>query len=59
MSYYTDVKDWVGGWPMEFSSVEEVKNFARDQLNLEIVNITTGEANTEYLLRRTTNNIED
>ncbi len=51
MSYYTDVKDWVGGWPMEFSSVEEVKNFARDQLNLEIVNITTGEANTEYLLR--------
>ena len=52
MSYYTDVKDWVGGWPMEFSSVQEVKDFARDQLGLELTNITTGEANTEYLFKR-------
>jgi SAM-dependent methyltransferase len=52
MSYYTDVKDWVGGWPMEFSSVQEVTDFARDQLKFELINIKTGEANTEYLLRR-------
>jgi 2-polyprenyl-6-hydroxyphenyl methylase/3-demethylubiquinone-9 3-methyltransferase len=52
MSYYTDVKDWVGGWPMEFSSIQEVKDFARDQLDLELINITTGEANTEYLFSR-------
>jgi SAM-dependent methyltransferase len=52
MSYYTDVKDWVGGWPMEFSSIEAVKNFSKQELNLELVNIATGEANTEYLLKR-------
>ena len=52
MSYFTDVKDWVGGWPMEFSSVQEVKDFARGQLDLELTNITTGEANTEYLFSR-------
>jgi SAM-dependent methyltransferase len=54
MSYYTDVKDWVGGWPMEFSSVQQVKDFTRDQLKLSLINITTGEANTEYLFQRAT-----
>jgi SAM-dependent methyltransferase len=54
MSYYTDVRDWVGGWPMEFSSVQQVKDFTRDQLQLDLINITTGEANPEYLFRRST-----
>ena len=52
MSFYTDVRDWVGGWPMEFSSVAEVKRFAADELRFELVNIATGEANTEYLFQR-------
>jgi SAM-dependent methyltransferase len=52
MSYYHDVKDWVGGWPMEFSSVAEIKAFGRDTLGLDLADIKTGEANTEYLFRR-------
>jgi SAM-dependent methyltransferase len=48
MSYFTDVRDWVGGWPMQFSSIDEVTDFAR-ALGLDRVNIKTGEANTEYL----------
>jgi SAM-dependent methyltransferase len=48
MSYFTDVRDWVGGWPMEFSSVTDVTDHGRD-LGLELINIKTGEANTEYL----------
>jgi SAM-dependent methyltransferase len=52
MSFYTDVKDWLGGWPMEFSSIAEVKRFAREDLRLELVNIATGEANTEYLFQK-------
>jgi SAM-dependent methyltransferase len=52
MSYYTDVKDWVGGWPMEFSSVQEVKDFACGELELKLINIKTGEANTEYLFQK-------
>lgn len=52
MSFYTDVMDWLGGWPMEFSSIAEVKTFATDELNMEIVKVKGGEANTEYLFRR-------
>ncbi|HVJ51825.1 MAG TPA: class I SAM-dependent methyltransferase [Aliidongia sp.] len=52
MSYYHDVKDWVGGWPMEFSSVDEVKRFGAEALGLQLANIATGEANSEYLFTR-------
>lgn len=52
MSYWTDVRDWLGGWPMEFAGLQETKEFFRSELNMELINITAGEANTEYLFRR-------
>jgi hypothetical protein len=52
MSFYTDIKDWLGGWPMEFSSIADVKKFADQELGLELRNIKAGEANTEYLFGR-------
>lgn len=52
MSYRTDVRDWLGGYPFEHARIEEVVRFGRRTLGLELVNIATGEANTEYLLRR-------
>ena len=52
MSYWTDVKDWLGGYPMEFAGIQETKDFCRDRLGLELLNICAGEANTEYLLRK-------
>ncbi len=52
MSYYHDVKDWLGGYPMEFSSIAEVKKFAGEDLGFELKNIATGHANTEYLFSR-------
>ena len=51
MSYWTDVKDWLGGWPMEFAGIKETKDFFRETLNMELLNINAGEANTEYLFR--------
>jgi hypothetical protein len=51
MSYWTDVKDWLGGWPMEFAGIAETKAFAKG-LGLELLNVNAGEANTEYLFRR-------
>ncbi|MEJ2745198.1 MAG: hypothetical protein P8123_05870, partial [bacterium] len=51
MSYFTDVKDWLGGWPYEDAKIEEVLRFCRRRLGLELVNIATGEANTEYLFK--------
>ena len=50
MSYFTDVRDWLGGWPMEFSSIAEVKAFVRDELGLEVSKLAAGHANTEYLI---------
>lgn len=52
MSYWTDVKDWLGGWPMAFAGTAETKAFCADRLGLELVNINAGEANTEYLFRK-------
>lgn len=49
MSYFHDVRDWLGGYPYEFARVEEVLKFARHELGLEWKNLRTGEACTEYL----------
>jgi SAM-dependent methyltransferase len=50
MSYYFDVKDWLGGWPMEFTTVDDVLP-GMQALGFDLMNINTGEANTEYLFR--------
>ena len=53
MSYWTDIKDWLGGWPMEFAGITETKDFCNSKLQLELINIKAGEGNTEYLFRKT------
>lgn len=55
MSYFTDVKDWLGGYPYEFARPEEVIFFCKDKLGLELINLKTGEANTEYLFKKIKN----
>ena len=52
MAFYTDIKDWLGGWPMEFAKIDDVKSFCGERLGLELVNINTGEANSEYLYKK-------
>ena len=49
MDCWTDMRDWLGGYPMEFASNAETKRFCRDRLGLECLNIRAGEACTEYL----------
>lgn len=53
MSYLTDVRDWIGGWPMEFSHDQDVIDLFRNELGFEMQKIKQREANTEYLFRRT------
>ncbi len=52
MSYLTDVRDWLGGYPYEDAKIEEVLRFARKTLNLELINITTARLTTEYLFAK-------
>ncbi len=49
MALWADARDWLGGWPMEFSSVAEVMARA-EGLGLGPVGIAFGEWNTEFLL---------
>jgi len=49
MDLYRDAVDWLGGWPFEYASVEEVKRFVSERLDLELINLATGQANAEYL----------
>jgi SAM-dependent methyltransferase len=52
MTYWTDVKDWLGGYPMDFASLHETQAFCKDELGLDLVNVLTGEGCTEYLFCR-------
>jgi SAM-dependent methyltransferase len=54
MSYWTDVRDWLGGYPYEFASVHEMFRFCTRELGMEMVNLnatnTTG--TNDFLFRR-------
>lgn len=50
MALYTDIVDWLGGWPMEFAKRADVKQWA-EKAGLEMLTMKTGEANTEYLFK--------
>ncbi len=52
MAWYTDLKDWIGGWPMEFVKVPEALAFCAER-GFESLDVRTGEANAELLFRRT------
>jgi len=51
MAYWTNIRDWLGGWPMEFAGIQETVLFCNG-IGLRLVNIKTGEGNAEYLLAR-------
>lgn len=52
MAFWTDVRDWLGGWPYEPATAEEVTGFCERTLGLSTVKVANGEANIEYLLVR-------
>ncbi len=52
MNYITDVRDWIGGWPMEFSHDKDVLEFVDKELGFDLVKIVQGEANTEYVFKK-------
>lgn len=51
MELWTDVRDWLGGWPMDFLKESEVIQFAESRLELELLDMATGEGNTEFIFR--------
>jgi 2-polyprenyl-6-hydroxyphenyl methylase/3-demethylubiquinone-9 3-methyltransferase len=55
MSWRTDIKDWLGGYPYEYASVPEITDFVCD-LGFEVVKVDEkgGLLNNEFLFRRIT-----
>lgn len=51
MDVFTDIRDWLGGWPMEFVRDADAISFC-EKLGFKLKNIATGEANTEFLFVR-------
>lgn len=52
MEFWTDIRDWLGGWPMEFAGVRETIDYLQQQHNCRLVNIATGDGCAEYLFCR-------
>lgn len=52
MAFWTDVRDWLGGWPYEPATPAEVTGFCEKTLGLLTVKVKGGEANVEYLFVR-------
>lgn len=49
MTAWTDAKDWMGGYPMEFAGFRETRDFCKNPLGLDLANVLTGEGCTEYI----------
>ena len=54
MSWLVDIRDWLGGWPYEYASVEEIFNFVQKRFGFTLENLisTNSLRNNEYLFRR-------
>ncbi len=52
MDYFADIRDWLGGWPMEFVFDKDVIERVEGKSEFKLVNIATGHANTEFLFKR-------
>jgi 2-polyprenyl-6-hydroxyphenyl methylase/3-demethylubiquinone-9 3-methyltransferase len=52
MNYFTDVRDWLGGWPMEFANDQDVVDLLEGEYDFKLINVKTGEACSEFLFQR-------
>lgn len=52
MTVWTDAKDWLGGYPMEFAGLAETRDFCKKEFGLDLVNILYGEGCCEYLFAK-------
>ena len=51
MSLMVDIRDWLGGWPMEFTADSDVIEFCESR-SLSLTNILTGKACTEFVFKK-------
>jgi 2-polyprenyl-6-hydroxyphenyl methylase/3-demethylubiquinone-9 3-methyltransferase len=52
MDLFADIRDWLGGWPMEYAGDQETVDFL-EQRGFRLTNVATGQACSEFLFART------
>ncbi len=52
MSFFADVRDWLGGWPMQFVHDKDVVDYLEKNHAFKLAKIKTGDACTEFLFTR-------
>lgn len=56
MALKTDLVDWLGGYPYEYASADEIVEFCRDSLGLEAIKVLrtapSGTGNNQYVFRQ-------
>ncbi len=52
MDYMTDVRDWLGGWPMEYADDQDVVDRLESKSGYKLVRVSTGEACSEFLFEK-------
>lgn len=51
MDLFADMRDWLGGWPMEYAGDQETVDFV-EQRGFQLANVATGQACSEFLFTR-------
>ena len=53
MPWRINIKDWLGGYPYEYATVQEIFAFAKERgFSLENLTCNNGLLNNEFLLRK-------
>jgi hypothetical protein len=52
MNLFADIRDWLGGWPMEYTTDQDVVDLLEQEHDFRLINATTGEACSEFLFVR-------
>lgn len=52
MRFWTDLRDWLGGWPMEFVHERTLCQQLCKQHSYELLRMDTGKGNTSFLFRK-------
>lgn len=52
MNYFADVRDWLGGWPMEYAADQDVVRMLEGEYGFKLINVATGQACSEFLFQR-------
>lgn len=53
MNYFADIRDWLGGWPMEYAGDQETTDLMEQEFGYKLINVDTGQACSEFLFQRT------